>query len=389
MQLVAEQWVVIRLGGGALALGVTTALQFVPLLVFGAFAGAVVDRADKRLLLTLTQSANGMIALALGVLSLTDALQIWMIWIAALLVGCVNSLDNAGRQALTKQIVGKELVANAVSLNTAISNTARAVGPAIGGLLVAGVGYTVCFLINAGSYAVVVLSLRAMRTAELFSTTVVPRRAGQVREGLRYVRGRPALWMPIVVLATVSTFGMNYQVVVPLLVSSGFHLGAADYGLMMSALGVGSTVGALVAASWNDPTNRRVGALAVLFGLASLGIALAPIYGVAVPLMSLLGVVHGLFLAACVGCLQLNSAEEMLGRVMALYYMAFLGVSTFAGPLVGGVAELYGVRAAFVLATLTCALAGALALLRGAGRMSAISIYGRQTEGPVKSGQKG
>lgn len=366
VQLVAEQWVVIRLGGGPVALGITTALQFVPLVVWGAHAGAVVDRANKRLLLTLTQSANGLIALMLGVLSLGGGLQVWMIWTAALLVGTVNCLDNAGRQALTRQMVGTDMVTNAVSLNTAIGNTARAVGPAIGGLLVAGTGYTACFLINAVSYGAVVVSLRAMRVTELNSNTATPRRPGQVREGFRYVRGRPALWVPILILATVSTFGMNYQVVVPLLVSTGFGLGPGYYGLLMSALGIGSTVGALVAASWNYPTSRRVGSLAILFGVASLGIALAPVYGIAVPLLALLGVAHGLFLSACVGCLQLNSADDMVGRVMALYYMAFLGVSTFSGPLVGGVAQLFGVRAAFVLAAITCVLAGALPLLRNA-----------------------
>ncbi len=187
VQLVAENWLVIQLGGGGVALGVTTALHFAPLLVVGPYAGVLVDRADKRRLLTVTQSTNGLLALTLGLLALSGLVQIWMVWITALLVGCVNSLDNPGRQALTKQMVGLPDVVNATALNTAVAGGARAIGPAIGGFLLAGTGVAVCFLVNAASYGIVVAAIRMMNEAQFFATPPASPRPGQLREGFQYV----------------------------------------------------------------------------------------------------------------------------------------------------------------------------------------------------------
>jgi MFS family permease len=363
VQLVAENWLVIRLGGGGLALGITTALQFTPLLLFGPLAGVTVDRWNPRRLLILTQSANGLLAASLASLALGHVVQIWMVWVAAFLVGCVNSLDNPGRQTLTKQMVGQESVANAVALNTAISNAARAVGPAIGGLLLAAFGVSACFLVNAASYALVVLALRAMHGDELSAAPPVGRRRGQLREGLAYVRERPALWTTLLVVGLVSTFGLNYQVVLPVLVSHTFHHGPAAYGIVMSVLGIGSVAGAIVAAGRGDPTLRRVGLLAVAFAIVSAGVAAAPTIVVAAAVVGFMGIVSGSFLSAATGSLQLNAADEFRGRVMSLYYVAFLGVSPFSGPLVGSVAQFLGPRAAFWLAAAACAASGAVPAL--------------------------
>ncbi len=363
VQLVAEHWLVIRLGGGGIALGVTTALQFTPLLFLGPYAGVLVDRLNKRRLLLVTQSANGILALTLGILALAGLVQIWMVWLAALLVGCVNSFDNPGRQTLTRQIVGLSYVANAEALNTAIANAARAIGPAIGGLLVAGPGFAACFLVNAASYGVVVAALRMMDESQFLAQPPIPRRAGQLREGFRHVRSHPVLWGVLLIVTIVSTFGLNYQVVLPVFVSKTFQYGAALYGAMMSVLGIGSLAGALLAATWTDPTLGRVGALATAFGIASIGVAMAPTFPVALLAVGILGVLSGLFLSSSTGCLQLNTAEAMRGRVMALYYVAFLGVSPVSGPFVGWIAQAFGARAAFWLAAVACIPAGTVALL--------------------------
>lgn len=240
---------------------------------------------------------------------------------------------------------------------------ARAIGPAIGGLLVAGPGVAACFLANAASYGVVVAALGMMNEAQFFAEPPVPQRRGQLREGFRYVQNHPPLWIVLLIVTIVSTFGLNYQVVLPVFVSSTFRLGPAMYDAMMSALGIGSLLGALLAASWTDPTVGRVGSLAAAFGVASMAVAVAPTFVIAIVAVAIMGVVSGPFLSSSTGCLQLSTAEEMRGRVMALYFVAFLGVSPFSGPLVGWVAQAFRARSAFWLAAVACIAAGAVPVL--------------------------
>lgn len=367
VQLVAENWLVVRLGGSGLMLGITTALQFIPLLLFSTYGGVLVDRWNKRSLLIFTQSASGILALSIGLLALTGFVQIWMIWITAFLLGCVNALDTPGRQVFTMELVGAANVTNAVALNNAVSTSARAIGPAIGGLLIASAGIVPCFLINAVSYGVVVIALCMMDSSKLYTESQASRRRGQVREGLHYVWRNSTLRTVLLIMLFASTFGFNFQVLFPLLVSHTFHDGGALYGLLMSCLGVGSLIGSLVVASWNDPMVSRVAALSLVFGVTLAAVAFAPNLPSSFLAIGVMGIASSLFLASCSGCLQVNTVQSMRGRVMALYSVAFLGTAPIGGPIVGWLAQSLGPRAGFLLGALACITASSIIFLRQRG----------------------
>jgi MFS family permease len=368
VQLVAENWLVVQLGGSGTALGITTVLQFAPLLLLGAWGGVPVDRWDKRALLTATQTAAGLLALATGLLALSGLVRIWMIWLAALLLGCVNALDNPGQQAFTMELAGPADVTNAGALNNAVATAARAVGPAIGGLLLSTLGVAPCFLLNAASYAAVVLALRAIDPGALHREAPAPRGRGQLCAGLQHAWRTPALRAVLLVLALVSALGFNFQILLALLAARTFAGGGALYGLFLAALGVGAVLGSLAAASGGAPTVRRVGALALAHGAALAAVAGARGLPPAFAAVTLTGATFSLFLVACAGRLQLHAGAGLRGRVMALYTIAFLGVAPVGGPLVGGVAQLLGPRAGFLLGAAGCAAAGGAALLASARR---------------------
>lgn len=363
VQLVAEGWLVVRLSGSGLVLGITTALQFTPLLLLSAYGGVLVDRWDKRTLLTFTQGAAGVLALTVGLLTLAGLVQVWMVWVAAFLLGCVNALDNPGRQAFTMELASPADVTNAVALNNAVGTVARAIGPAIGGLLISTVGIVPCFLINAASYAAVIAALRTMDPAQLHTEAAAPRRRGQVLEGLRHVWSNPALRTVLLIMTLASTFGLNFQVLLPLLASRTFGQGAGLYGLLMSCLGIGALAGSLTVASWDAPTPRRVAALSLAFGVSNAMVALAPNLPLSILAIGAMGITSSMFLISCSGCLQLNAGEGMRGRVMALYSVAFLGTAPIGGPAVGWVAERLGPRSGFLVSALACVAAGGLVFL--------------------------
>jgi MFS family permease len=361
VQLVAEGWLVVRLTSSGLALGVTTALQFTPLLFLGAYGGLIVDRFDRRRLLLATQLAAALLSLATGLLTATGVIRVWMVFVAAFLLGCVNVFDSPGRQSFTRELVGED-VANAVALNNAVATGARFVGPAIGGLLVASAGIATCFLVNAGSYAAVMLALGAIDVHELAVEERVARARGQVREGLRYVRRHVSLRTVLVMLAITSAFGFNFQVVLPLLADEEFHRGGGTYGLLMSALGLGALVGSLVVAALSAATPRRVAWFSVAVGAALAGLAAAPDLPVALAAATVVGVSFSLFLASASGSLQVDAAPGMRGRVMSLYSIAFLGVAPIGGPAVGAVAQAFGPRAGLVIGAAASVCAGLLGI---------------------------
>lgn len=370
IQLVAENWLVLRLGGSGTALGVTNALQFTPLLLFGAYGGVIVDRFDKRTLLTITQSFAAAVAAMTGLLVITDQIQIWMVWIAAFVIGCVNTIDNPCRQALTMELVGPDDIANAVALNTTVATTARAVGPAIGGLLLATTGVAACFLINAASYLGVVTSLRLMEPSELHQESRAPSKRGQLREGLRYVRSQTSLRVVLLAIAVTSMFGFNFQILLALLATDTFHGEGSLYGLLMSVFGAGALSGSLIVASWSDPTVRRVGDLGLVFGLSLLALAGAPTLPLTFIAAAVLGVAFSLFLATCSGFLQVHTDAGFRGRVMALYTVAFLGTAPVGGPLLGWVAENANPRIGLLVGAIACLTVGAMVILRARGKQA-------------------
>lgn len=363
MQTVAENWLVVDLGGSGLILGITSALQFAPLLFLSAYAGVLVDRGDTRLLLIVTQYASGIVALIVGLLALTGVVQIWMIWLAALLIGCLNAFEMPAREAFTMELAGPANVTNAVALNNVIRSSARAFGPALGGGLIAWLGISACFLLNAASYAIVIVALCRLHPSELYRERTAPYRCGQIREGWRYVWRHLTLRTALLITAVATTFCTNFIVLLPLYVSQTFQQDAAVYGLLMSCLGIGMVVGSLLAASWPVPTLRRVAGLALGFGLAHAVVGAASNLVVGFLTIGIMGGASSLCLTCCAGYFQLHAGESVRGRVMALYTLAYLGTAPLGGPLVGWLAQSLGVRMAFLIAALPCVVASGVALL--------------------------
>ncbi|HET6792795.1 MAG TPA: MFS transporter [Acidimicrobiales bacterium] len=368
MQSVAQAWLVLRLTGSGVDLGAVTAVQFTPMLIAGPMGGVIADRVDKRRLLVGTQTAAGLLALALGLLTATGAVRLWMIFALAFGLGCVNVVDMPTRQAFVNEMVGQERLANAVTLNSVVMNSARVVGPAVAGVLIATVGIAICFLINAGSYLAVIAGLMAMRRSELSPAPTTGRRRGQLREGLRYVWSTPNLRTPLLMMAVIGLLAYNFNVTLPLMAKYTFHAGAGAFGAMSSFMGGGAVIGGLITASRGQPTSRRLVGVAALFGGMILVCAAMPGFAVELIALAIMGAFSIAFIATANTTLQLRSAPEMRGRVMALYSVAFLGSAPIGGPVVGWVGQVVGPRAALALggvATLVAAAVAAPSLLGG------------------------
>jgi len=360
MQSVAQAWLVLQITGSGVDLGITVGLQFGPVLVLGAWAGALADRIDKRRLLMATQTAAALFALILAALTFADVVTIWMIWVLAGLTGVAVALDLPSRQSFVFEMVGPDDLANAVGLNAVIINSSRIVGPAIGGLLIAAVGVASCFLFNAVSFIAVIVALAMMRTAELRPSKPVRRRPGQVREGLRYVWRTPELRIPLAMLAVVSTLAYNYSVVLPLLTKDVYGRGGGAYGALSAAMGVGALAGALLMASRARPSRRLLVTSAFAFGVVTVLLAFAPSYLWGMALLVPMGAAGVLFISTVNSLLQLNADDAMRGRVMALWAVVFLGSTPIGGPLTGLIVRGFGVRAAV-------AVGGVAALATAAG----------------------
>ena len=359
MQMIAEMWVVLSLTNSGLAVGATTALQFLPMLIFGAHGGLIADRVPKRRLLMLTQGLHMMAPLTMLALALHGALVPWMVFCLVFLRGCVNSVDYPTRQAFVMEMVGSDRVVNAVSLNSVLVHSARVIGPAFAGILIATIGVEPCFALNAASFAFMIWVLRGMDTEKLQPSAVPPRQPGAVRAGLRYVRRTPELWIPLGLMAIVGTLGYNFQVVLPLLARFTFHGGASVYATLVAAMGVGAIVGALVNGARGTVTPMLLVGAASLFGGLSLLAAGAPTLGLEVAVLAPLGAATVTLAASVNSSLQLASEPSMRGRVMALYSIVFLGSTPIGGPLSGWLSEVVDPRAVLVMAGVA-AIAGAL-----------------------------
>jgi MFS family permease len=345
MQSIAQAWLVLQITGSGVALGVTVALQFLPVLLVGAWGGLVADRVDKRRLLVATQAAAGVLALVLGTVTALGVVQLWMIYVLALGLGAVNALDNPARRAFVVEMVGDEHVSNAVSLSSAMFMAARVIGPAIAGLVIAGFGVSWCFFANGVSYSAAVIAFLAMRENEFFAVEPVPKRKGQLREGLRYAWSTPALRLVLVLTAVIGTLAFNFQVVLPLLAKQTFSGGADTLGVLYASMSIGSVIGALVSAHEARATRRFVLGAALAFGAALVAAALAPTFAVELLVLVPVGAAGIAFTAMANGVLQTETAPEMRGRVAALFTVAFLGSTPIGGPIIGWVSQQLGPRA--------------------------------------------
>jgi MFS family permease len=364
MQAVAQAWLVLRLTGSGVDLGIVVGLQFVPMLLFGPFGGLVADRTNKRRLLFVTQSAGGLLALVLGSLVVSDMVQLWQVYVLATLLGVVNLFDNPARQTFMMEMVGRRDLPNAVSLNTVVMNASRVVGPAIGGVVIVVFGLGVCFYINAASYVAVIIGLSMMRTGELHPTERVARAKGQVREGFRYVWRTPSLRNTLLAIALIGIFAYNFTVTLALLAKQTFDGGAGTYSLLTSCMAVGAVTGGLIAAHRARPTPRLLQVLALVFGGLLAAVALAPTLIVASVLIVFMGAASIGFIATANASLQLSAEPAMRGRVMALYAMAFLGTTPIGAPLVGAIAQWTNPRVALLTGAVATVVAAGLLMWR-------------------------
>jgi MFS family permease len=354
MQRVAQDWLVLTLtrgtGDSAIALGITTGLQFLPILLFSAYAGLVADRFPKRRMLQFTQAGMALTALVLGTLALTGVAQTWHVFVLAFVFGTGAAFDAPTRQSFVSEMVGPDDLTNAVGLNSASFNVARIVGPAVAGLLIALLGSGVqatgaVILLNAVSYVAVIYALQCMRVEDLDSPEPVRRGPGMIRDGFRYVRSRPDVMLVLAIVFFAGTFGMNFQMTSALMATQVFHKGAGEYGLLGTTMAIGSLSGALLAAGRVGKPRQRLLVLAGLaFGAVEIGSGLAPSYLWFALLTPLLGITVLTMITTANASVQLSVAPSMRGRVMALYMMIFQGGTPLGAPVVGWVGATFGAR---------------------------------------------
>jgi MFS family permease len=355
MQRIAQDWLVLQLHHGspaqaATALGITTGLQFLPILLFSAYAGVVADRIPKRRLLQLTQAFMGVTAAVLGVLALTGVVQSWMVFALAFVFGCGAAFDAPGRQAFVSEMVGPDDLSNAVGLNSASFNLARIIGPALSGVLIGALGSGifatgVVILLNAVSYAAVIWALQRMRVTELAPFRPTGRRKGMLRDGLRYVRARKDIMLILAIVFFAGTFGMNFQMTSALMATQVFHKGAGEYGLLGTVMAIGSLSGALIGARRRRrPRLLLVIGAALVFGAVEVVSGLMPSYLTFAASTPFLGLSMLIMINAANTNVQLGSQPAVRGRVMALYMMIFQGGTPLGAPVVGWVGGHFGAR---------------------------------------------
>ena len=339
MQMIAQSWLVLRLTGSGTALGTVMAMQFLPTLLFGPLGGTIADRFDKRRLIILTQSIAGLLAATLGILTVTGTVELWMVYVIAAGFGAVTAVDNPSRQTFVMEMVGPDDLSNAVTLNSVVVNAARAIGPAIGGVIIASIGIGQCFLVNAASYGTVVLAMLLVRTDLLHPTERSARAPGQLREGLRYAWRTPTLRTTLLMLAIIGTLTYEFTTTLPLLSEFTFGAGAGGLATMTALMGLGAVVGGLVVASAGAPTPRRLVVVAALFGSAVLAVSVMPTLSLVYVLMPLVGAASVSMISLSNATLQLGSEPRLRGRVMALFSVALLGSTPIGGPIVGYLGE--------------------------------------------------
>ncbi|HSS09900.1 MAG TPA: MFS transporter [Acidimicrobiales bacterium] len=344
MQTLAVGWLVLRLTKSGFAVGLVTALQFLPMLLISSYGGVIADRRDKRQTLIATQTGMALCAAALAGVTLGGVAQLWMIYLLTFVSGIFNAIDNPVRQSFVSEMVGPDDLPNAVALNSAMFNMSRIVGPAVGAVLISLVDVGPCFAFNAVSFAAVIGALLMMRPGELYLGRPVERAKGQIREGLRYVWHNTELRTTILVMAVVGTLAFNFTVVLPVMAKFAFHGGAGTYGWLTSLMGAGSLIGALVSASRLKPTPRRLAGSCLAFGVCMTAAALAPSLLIEKALMVLVGASSITFMATANSTCQLLAVPAMRGRVMALYGLVFLGSTPIGGPLIGWIAQHVGPR---------------------------------------------
>ncbi len=372
MDSVAQSWLILLITNDPVALGLRAVFQFVPVLVLGLFGGIIADTLPKRQTLYVTQAGSGLVALAMGVLTVTGTVQVWHIYVLAAMLGVISAVDMPVRQSFVVEMVGREHVGNAVALNSATFNGARIIGPAVGGLLIGAVGVGLCFMLNAASYLAVLAALFLMHEAELRPAIrpPVPRSVrgvvDQLAEGLRYVQHTPSVFLAIVVLGVVSTVALNFSVVMPLYAVQALHGDASTYGYLMAAAGVGSLAAALLIAFGMRPTLRLLVAGTALIGASLVALSASSVMLLSLPIMAVLGFATIAMSATTNTLIQLQVPDALRGRVMSVYTTVFAGSTP-----IGGLAS--GLLAAAAGVTVTLVVAGGLTLATAAAAVTRLT----------------
>jgi MFS family permease len=381
MQSVAQSFLVLDLTHSGTQLGLTSAARFLPMFLFGPIGGVFADRMDRKRVLYVTQTLSGLLAGVFAVTVGTHSIRLWIVYLLALALGFVNVFDNPARQSFISEMVSAKDLPNAVTLNSVAMNMARVFGAALGGVIAAAIGLALCFTCNALSFGAVLVSLAAMRGSELFPAKRVSRQKRQVRQGLRYVRSTPELFIPLLMIAVIGTLAWEFQVSLPLMASQVFHGGAGSYGVMASIMGGGAVVGGLISAARSRPRARALCLAAIGWGIAILAAAVAPSMPLELAALVFVGYGSITFNSLAKTTLQLAAKPEMRGRVMALWALAWLGSTPIGGPIIGWAGQAIGARWALViggLATLACGILALPALTRIDRRAS-------RTAGPAQA----
>jgi MFS family permease len=358
MQQIAIAWLVLTLSNSALELGITTALQSAPYLVVGLWGGVLADRLPKRKLLLCTQFALVLPPLTLWLLWERGTIQMWMIYIILTIRGLINTLDNPARQSFVAEMVGPEQLVNAVSLNSAIIQAGRLIGPALASLIIATAGLGACFLANAATFIAMIGLLIAIRPGELRTVPLARRARGQLREAFTAAARNPSLRIPLSLMAVVGLLSFNFTVVIPAMARFTYHGGPTTYALMTNCLAIGALGGALVSGTRSVVTPMVVSAAAIGFG-ATLGIAsFTGTIGMALVALAAVGATSVAFSASAQALIQLTAAPEMRGRILSLYQIVYMGTTPLGSLLVGALASSYGARSGLVLGSVGAVGAG-------------------------------
>jgi MFS family permease len=375
MQTVALGWLVLELTGSGVQLGGILAAQYLPVLVGGLFAGAIVDSFDKRRILYVTQSALALLALVISTLVFTHLIQVWMVYVFAFMLGLASAVDNPARQTFVHEMVGRDYLRNAVTLNSTVANLARAIGPLIGGVLIAGIGIAFCFLANALSFVAVLFVLYLLDARALHVEEPVEKRNRHFLAVLPYVASVPEIKRILITMAVIGMVSYEFQVSLPLMAQRIFMGNATTYAFLLSAMGAGSVIGGLVIASRKKVTSREFVTSALFFGAAMCATAIMPNLILAIVGMLFVGYFSINLTSAGNTIIQLESSPHMRGRVMSLWAMAIFGSTLLGAPLVGYVGEHAGARYALAIGGVAALTIGKYMLGRIDGNGRIFSLF--------------
>ncbi|HZL08203.1 MAG TPA: MFS transporter [Candidatus Dormibacteraeota bacterium] len=365
MQTIGLSWLVLKLTHSGTQIGLVVAAQFLPILLFGVWGGVIADRFDKRRILYFTQTTAGLLALVLGLLVVTGHIHLWMIYCLAAGLGLVTVVDSPSRQTFFIEMVGRDLLKNAVTLNSTVVNGARIIGPSIAGVLILSVGIGQCFLINAASYVAVLIALLMMRKDELHASARSKPGTGQIRAGLRYVMSEPRLRTTLIMMFIIGTFAYEFPVILPLLATVTLHGNAGTYASMTAAMAIGSVFGGLYTAGQKVAGQKQLITAAVLFGFSLLLASVVSGIVTSLIVLTVAGALSIMFISTGNTTLQLTSEPTMRGRVMSLWTMAFLGTTPIGGPIIGFIADHSNPRVGLAVGGVSALLAAGVGLIAG------------------------